>query len=89
MDHKNSDIQKKLEALWKKHEGNAITDDNGDYISLKNINLAEHGLDMQDTRVPGNQTLSSTSNTQYDNYFLRGTGNDMRLFRKRDYKRNV
>ncbi|MDF9796068.1 hypothetical protein OKW21_001331 [Catalinimonas alkaloidigena] len=89
MDTKVKDIQKKLEALWKEHEANAITDDDGEYVRLKGVNLSDQGLDIQDTRTPGNQSLSPTSDTQYDNYFLRGSGNDIRLFRNRDYKRNV
>ncbi len=89
MDKQNDDVQKKLEAFWKKNEANVMTDDEGDYISLKNINLADHGLDAQDFSTPGNQSLSPTTDTNYDNYFMRGTGVDRRLFRKRDYKRNV
>lgn len=90
MDKQALERQKKMEALWREHEANAITDDEGNYVRLKGVRLSDHGLDIQDPRTPGNMTLSPTSNTEHDNYFLRRyDAGDVRLFRNRNYKRNI
>ncbi|WKN31525.1 hypothetical protein PZB74_21490 [Porifericola rhodea] len=87
MDNHKTETQEKLEALWRKHEKDAISDDEGTYISLQNINLSDHGLSLADTRAPGNLSLSPTSTTQNDNYFLRGfEAGNVRLFRNRTIK---
>jgi hypothetical protein len=84
------ELQKRLSTVWDKHQHTAEHSDEGPYISLKNINLAEHGLDMKDTRAPGNLSLSPTSTTQHDNYFLRGfEGGNLKLFRNRNVNRNI
>ncbi len=89
-DNTRLETQKRLEAIWNKHEKNQVNSDEGPYISLKNINMAEHGLDLQDTRAPGNLSLSPTSTTQHDNYFLRGfEGGNLKLFRNRNVNRNI
>lgn len=74
---KKQEIYKKL---WEKHESEAVTDDEGTYVNLKNFNIADHGLTMEDTRVPGNQTFSTTKN-QERGYSLRRHGNNFRLFK--------
>lgn len=90
MEDQKLETQKRLKALWSKHETNKVNTDEGPYISLKNINLAEHGLDLKDTRAPGNLSLSPTSTTQHDNYFLRGfEGGNLKLFRNRNVDRNI
>lgn len=90
MEDQKKETQKRLETIWNKHEKDKVDSAEGPYISLKNINLAEHGLDMKDTRAPGNLSLSPTSTTQHDNYFLRGfEGGNLKLFRNRNLDRNI
>ena len=90
MKDQNSETQERLKTLWNKHESSKVDSEEGPYISLKNINLAEHGLDLKDTRAPGNLSLSPTSTTQHDNYFLRGfEGGNLKLFRNRNVDRNI
>lgn len=75
--------QKKLSDLWEKHKHNSVTDDEGTYVSLDNGSIADHGLSMEDTRTPGNQSLSTTKNRK-DGYFLSGGSNGgFRLFKGR------
>jgi hypothetical protein len=74
---KKQEIYKKL---WEKHENEAVKDNEGTYVNLKNFNIADHGLTMEDTRVPGNQTFSTTKN-QERGYSLRRHGNNFRLFK--------
>lgn len=82
-DPKNNERQKILEKLWEKHHKDAVTDDEGTYVNLTNFNLADHGLTMEDTRVPGNMSLSSTKNHKAG-YFLQGSpGGRYRLFKSR------
>lgn len=90
MEDQKLETQKRLKALWNKHEKNQVETAEGPYISLENINLAEHGLDLEDPRAPGNLSLSPTSTTQHDNYFLRGfEGGKLKLFRNRNVDRNI
>ena len=75
--------QKKLAKLWGEQEHNAVTDDEGTYVTLENFNIDDHNLTMEDTRVPGNQTLSTTKHRK-DGYFLSGgNGGKFRLFKGR------
>lgn len=72
--------QEVYQKLWDKHQDKAVTDDEGTYVNLENFNLADHDLSMEDTRVPGNQTLSSTKN-QKRGFSLRQSGGGFRLFK--------
>ena len=72
--------QEIYQKLWEKHKHDAVTDDEGTYVNLKNFSIADHGLTMEDTRVPGNQTFSTTKN-QERGYSLRGNGGYFRLFK--------
>lgn len=76
----DSQKQELYQKLWEKHKHEAITDEEGTYVNLKNFNIADHGLTMEDTRVPGNQTFSTTKN-QERGYRLTGSGNNYRLFK--------
>ena len=79
----NDKTQKTLSGLWEKHKHQAVTDDEGTYVNLENFNIADHDLTMEDTRVPGNQSLSTTKNRR-EGYFLSGgTGGKFRLFKGR------
>ena len=79
----DNEKQKTLSGLWEKHKHQAVTDDEGTYVNLKNFNMADHGLSEQDMRTPGNQTLSGTKHHN-DEYFLSGDGigGGFRLFRR-------
>ncbi len=71
------------DELWEKHKANMVKDDEGTYVNLKNFNLADHDLTMEDTRVPGNQSLSTTKNRK-EGYFLQSSpGGRFRLFKGR------
>jgi len=75
-----SQKQKLYQKLCDQHKDEAVTDDEGTYVNLKNFNIADHGLTMEDTRVPGNQTFSTTKN-QERGYRLRASGKGFRLFK--------
>ena len=76
----DAEKQEIYRKLWEKHQHDAVTDDEGTYVNLKNFNIADHGLSMEDTRVPGNQTLST--NTHHEGgYSLRSNGGGFRLFK--------
>lgn len=82
-DTKYNERQRILEELWKKHEKDAVTDHEGTYVNLTNFNLQDHELTMEDTRVPGNMSLSPTKNHRAG-YFLQGSpGGRFRLFKSR------
>ncbi|MFP4092564.1 MAG: hypothetical protein ACLFUB_02310 [Cyclobacteriaceae bacterium] len=89
-DKERREVQEKLSKLWDKHHKTAKMSDEGHYISLENINLSDHGLNFQDFNAPGNLSLSPTSTTRHDNYFLRGfQGGNLKLFRNRNVDRNI
>lgn len=79
-DPKDKDRQKVLEELWEKHKHNAVTDDEGTYVNLENFSIGDHGLDTEDSRVPGNLSLSGTKSNER-RYFLRSRGGRFRLFK--------
>lgn len=80
-DPRYEERQRVLSELWEKHKADAVTDEEGTYVNLKNFRLADHNLSMEDTRVPGNMSFSTTKNRK-EGYFLRGyPGGKYRLFR--------
>ncbi len=82
-DPRYEERQKILSKLWEKHAAKSVTDADGTYVDLGNFRLADHDLTMEDTRVPGNFSLSTTKNFK-SGYFLRGyPGGKYRLFKSR------
>lgn len=79
-DSKERDRQRILEELWEKHKHNAVTDDEGTYVNLENFSIGDYGLSMEDPRVPGNQSLSSTKNYKRG-FSLSNIGGRYRLFK--------
>jgi len=72
--------QELYQKLWDQHKDEAVTDDEGTYVNLKNFNIADHGLTMEDTKVLGNQTFSNAKN-QERGYRLQSSGDNFRLFK--------
>lgn len=82
-DPKYDEKQKVFGELWEKHKADSATDEEGTYVNLTNFRLADHGLSMEDTRVPGNLSLSTTKNRKAG-FFLRGyPGGKFRLYKSR------
>lgn len=78
---RHTKTQKTLSDLWEKHQHSAVTDDEGTYVNLENFNIGDYGLSMEDMRTPGNQSLSGTNNRE-ERYFMSGSNNKFRLFRR-------
>lgn len=82
-DPRYEEKQRKLAELWEQRKADAITDDEGTYVNLTNFRLADHGLTMEDTRVPGNLSLSTTKNRKAGYFLHGGPGGKFRLFKSR------